>query len=185
MTGVSRRHRGKNHKIFKKNQHSGIWWLYLESPSDMHSDKYKHALYWFTYFLNILWNLRIWRKQNFFSSVKLNYINGRVRSVNNGMAKWNLMFLISGVLFCSSITQSNKLASSVYSKWNVLWVIYWVCRVSFHTSHVTFTVQFNWYILSVSVDYDYSANLRNLKLNCNRFNFKWLFISFVEICVIG
>ena len=31
----------------QKLQDYGIWWLYLETPCGMHSNKYKHAWYWF------------------------------------------------------------------------------------------------------------------------------------------
>ena len=45
--GECRRHIKKVHKFCKKCQNSGISWPYLEPPREMHSNKYKHAWYWF------------------------------------------------------------------------------------------------------------------------------------------
>ena len=36
----------KVHIFFKKCRNLGILWLYLESPSKMHSNKSKHVWYW-------------------------------------------------------------------------------------------------------------------------------------------
>ena len=59
-TGVSwRQVLKKNHNfVLKKWQNSGIWWLYLESPWEMHSNKYKHAWYCFRHFCEMLRSLR-------------------------------------------------------------------------------------------------------------------------------
>ena len=41
--GVSRPQVQNGRKLIKKYHNSGIWWLYLESPWEMHANKYKHA----------------------------------------------------------------------------------------------------------------------------------------------
>ena len=46
----------------KNYQHFAIWWVYLDSPWEMHSNKYKHAWYWFR---NLL-DLKNFEKQNNF-----------------------------------------------------------------------------------------------------------------------
>ena len=38
-----------NHNFTTFSKMSTFWWLYLESPWEMHSIKYKHAWYWFRF----------------------------------------------------------------------------------------------------------------------------------------
>ena len=59
---VSRRQVQKCHKICQKCQDFWTSLLYLESPWEMHSNKYKHAWYWF----KNVWNFEHFEKQNDF-----------------------------------------------------------------------------------------------------------------------
>ena len=54
----------------KKCRNCGISWPYLKPEWKMHSDKYKHAWYWFINSWNSHWNFRKVRKQTDFCSVK-------------------------------------------------------------------------------------------------------------------
>ena len=65
--GVGRRHVKNVRNIVKKYKHSGIWWLYLVSPWKMHSNKYKHAWYWFSKLWNSLGRFIILREQKHFA----------------------------------------------------------------------------------------------------------------------
>ena len=65
-----------NHNCFIC-QNSGIESLYLESPWEMHSNKYKHAWYWF---INVV-NFENFEKQKRFCMKS--ETNGRVQSIKN------------------------------------------------------------------------------------------------------
>ena len=65
----------KCHKMFTKfskmSQNCGISWQYLESPWEMHSNKYKHVLYWFIIICEIHVRItEIWESKTDFRSVK-------------------------------------------------------------------------------------------------------------------
>ena len=57
-------------KNVQKCQHSGNWWLYLESPWEMHSNKYKHACYRYR---NLLTFKNFWEQNDFVWMVKPTY----------------------------------------------------------------------------------------------------------------
>ena len=63
-------------KLERKCHNLWIWWPFLESPWEMHSDKYKYGKYWF----GNLWNFENFEKTKTILHSKTK--NGRVLSVN-------------------------------------------------------------------------------------------------------
>ena len=62
-----------SHNFQKKSE---IWWIYLESPWEMYSNKFKHAWYWF----RNLWTFEYFGDKNWMDGKT----NGRVQSINCG-----------------------------------------------------------------------------------------------------
>ena len=58
------------YKFGKKCQQFQTSWIYLESPWEMHSDRYKHARYWLIDSWNRSWK-RIWKGKKTFAQYSL------------------------------------------------------------------------------------------------------------------
>ena len=55
----------KCNKICEKCQNCGISWPYLKPQWKLHSDKYKHAWYWFINSWNSCWNFRNVKRKSY------------------------------------------------------------------------------------------------------------------------
>ena len=85
-------------------------WQYSESPWEIHSNKYKHARYWFSNSWNSRWNFRNVRKQTDFCSVKPG-----LRSTVSVNQRPNISTIV--VLCMSCRFEQRLVRSTAHMKW--------------------------------------------------------------------